>query len=290
MKIARYWRRQTAMAVDRRGQEHHAGAWGWSSTDPEEAATRARAAAGRIAEFLAAGELPHQRGKEYLYSAERPPREEVLQEFHDASGETSAFLSRNSYGALVLNTRDLMFIDVDFEPPPGKVQRFIARLRGGGPSSANGEDAVRNRIQSWCIAHPEIAARVYRTYAGFRVVIVNQALLADSEQARQILDELGSDVMYRRLCELQQSFRARLTPKPWRIHQSTPPARFPFVDEKAERRYRKWEQYYERACVSFSTCRLVKQSSCSSEPLPELAPLLELHDSLTRANENLPLA
>src|SRR3954454_9490569 len=121
MKIARFWRRQTAMAVDSRGQEHHAGAWGWSSTDPEEAAARARGAAKRIAELLAAGEWPRQRGKGYLYSAERPPREEVLQEFHDAGGETSAFISRNSYGALVLNARDLMFIDVDFEPPPGKM-------------------------------------------------------------------------------------------------------------------------------------------------------------------------
>jgi hypothetical protein len=290
MKIARFWRRQTAMAVDSRGQEHHAGAWGWSSTDPEEAAARARAAAKRIAELLAAGEWPRQRGKGYLYSAERPPREEVLQEFHDAGGETSAFISRNSYGALVLNARDLMFIDVDFEPPPGKMQRLISRLRGGGSSPANGEESVRDRIQKWRDDHPDMAARVYRTYAGFRVAIVNQILPADSERTRQILDELGSDVMYRRLCELQQSFRARLTPKPWRIHQSTPPGRFPFVDEKAERRYRKWQQYYERACLSFATCRLVNSMSSPNDPTAELAPLLELHDSLTRAREDLPLA
>jgi hypothetical protein len=299
MKIARYWRRQTATAVDARGKEHRADACGWSETDPEEAVARAKAAAQRVAEFLAAGGVPRQRHKGYLYSGERPPREEILKEFHDTAGETSAYVSRNSYGALVLNARDLMFIDVDFQSPPGKLQQFVSRLfnrrmgavSGGpeAPDASNSEEAIAHRIQHWCADHLETASRVYRTAAGFRVMIVNQLLRAGSEQARQNLLELGSDPMYSQLCESQQCFRARLTPKPWRIHQSTPPARYPFSDEKAERKFRKWQEYYERACLKFATCRFISSNTRDS-PLPELAPLVELHDSLTHAHDNLPLA
>jgi hypothetical protein len=291
MRIARFWRRQTATALDARGREHCASAWGWSQANPADAEANAKEAAERTASLLAAGKLPRGRRRdvEYEYLGGRPPREEILQEFHDAAGETFAFISRNSYGALVLNARDLIIVDADFQPPPGVAQRLIAKFSGRKPESANSQEAVLARIRAWCAQHRELAVRIYRTFAGFRVIITNLNLPADNDEVRQILQELGSDPLYRRLCESQQSFRARLTPKPWRINNSSPPTRYPFANEEQEQAYREWQEFYEQVSRRCACCRFVEAHG-PREVSPESAPLMELHDSLSRANTDLPLA
>jgi hypothetical protein len=53
---------------------------------------------------------------------------------------------------------------------------------------------------------------------------------------------------------MQESFRARLTPKPWRLDVGQPPVKFPFETPDAEGRYRDWERTYESKAAGYATC------------------------------------
>jgi hypothetical protein len=107
--------------------------------------------------------------------------------------------------------------------------------------------------------------------------------------AKRILEELESDPLYRRLCESQECFRARLTPKPWRISIENPPARFPFADTNEETNYRRWLEDYEQKQSEYSTCHFIEQLG-SGKTHPALEPFVKLHDELTRCDSEWPLA
>jgi hypothetical protein len=291
MRIARHWVRETAVAVDKQGREHRAAAWGWSAEAPQEAAAGALASAERVAKWLAGGAQlsTPKRSWEYQYSADRPQREEIVHEFHDVDDQVAAYISRNLYGALVLNTRDLMFIDIDLEPPPSGPVAWLSKWLSGTAAQKGDEQAVFDRIRNWSRSHPQYEARVYRTAAGYRVALVGALMRPESEETMEILEQLGSDRLYRRLCQSQQCFRARLTPKPWRIGISRPAVRFPYKDQAQEKRARDWQAKYDLKSKRFAVCELV-EAPRGGAIHADLEPLLELHDSLTGVGKNLPLA
>ena len=289
MKIGRYWVREETAVDDADGRQHTAAGWGWSATNLDEARQRAKATAERIARWLIdVNAKAPATSQQYQYLLDRPPREEIIQEFRDVEGETAAFISRNRYGSLVLNCRDMMFIDVDF-PKPSFWNQMLASLLGSGSSSKKHEAAAIERVRAWCDAHPDVGVRLYQTAAGLRLVITDRPMEADGHETRRILEEMGSDPLYRRLCENQQCFRARLSPKIWRIGVKSPRWQFPFADKAAEASYRDWQARYDAAARDFATCRLLE--TFGPRRINEnLAPLLELHDSLTRSDSDLPLA
>jgi hypothetical protein len=91
-----------------------------------------------------------------------------------------------------------------------------------------------------------------------------------------------------RACAAQKSFRARLTPKPWRCRLGPPPSSYPHPDDAARRRFTDWLGEYERA-ASHATCRYLETIGNGS-PRAATARLLDLHDRLTRCRDALPLA
>ena len=105
----------------------------------------------------------------------------------------------------------------------------------------------------------------------------------------EVFETLGADPLYRRLCRAQESFRARLTPKPWRCGIRTSDVQWPWLDARAEARFVKWEEEYQRVCGRFSTCRLVKILG-HPEVHPELQPLVAAHDETTRIHHPFELA
>ena len=110
------------------------------------------------------------------------------------------------------------------------------------------------------------------------------------EEAAGILADLKSDPLYTRLCRAQECFRARLSPKPWRLNNmETPPAQYPWRDARAEMLYRNWEQRYEAAIQQYATCRLIKQFG-TGEVHPDVEPVLALHDRVSRVDAGLKLA
>jgi hypothetical protein len=100
---------------------------------------------------------------------------------------------------------------------------------------------------------------------------------------------LGSDPLYLRLCRSQRSFRARLTPKPWRCGTRAAPARFPFETLAAEAAFRKWQEHYDGRRQRFATCALIGALG-SAEVHPEVREIAAIHDEETRATSGLPLA
>ena len=292
MKLARYWTRQTGEAIAPDGSRIQATARGWSNDSVAAAADVAREIARRVAQRLVTN--PGER-KQYGYG-DRPLPEPIIREFADG-GNPAAVVTRNAYGALVLNTHDLMFVDIDREDkatPAAAAQDLVSSVMSlfgksmpAAPTPAPADTVVAG-IQRVATSH-NLGGRIYKTASGYRALITSPAFEAGAGATENLLSEFGSDALYVRLCRMQQSFRARLTPKPWRCNMGTPPAEFPFENPRDESRFREWEAKYNAAIARYATCRFV--SSFGSPGMePAFEALVQYHDQETKATSGLPLA
>src|SRR5678816_4754768 len=110
MNFPAFWAKGTASASAARGSKPFS-AWRWSNVSMAEAQAVAEKAARELAErFARTGQWPQH---EYGYLDDRPVREPVLREIKDESGQLAAVVTRNGYGATVLNCARAMFLDVD---------------------------------------------------------------------------------------------------------------------------------------------------------------------------------
>lgn len=263
--------------------------WHWSDESVDHARQKAYQRAGEIVQKF----LTNQPLNRYGYG-DRPLREEVLQSVTNRLGQEVAVMTRNAYGALVLNAARAMFIDIDFSEAEaasggslaGIVQGLFGKPR---PARPGPEESYSQRVAAWGAQHPELGIRVYRTRAGLRCLITNQLFDPTQTDSANILRELNSDPLYIRLCQAQECFRARLTPKPWRCGIDQPPSSYPWEDSGAENRYRQWEQQYNRTAAQYSTCRFITQLGPATVH-PDLEPVLTLHDQIACSKNNVELA
>ncbi len=136
---------------------------------------------------------------------------------------------------------------------------------------------------------PEFGFRVYRTCAGMRLLATHDLFDPADAATMPLLESLGADPLYVKLCHAQQSFRARLTPKPYRCGSEVNRIRFPREDPQENEAFEKWKAGYEQSSQRYATCRY--QGAMGNEILhPEAENIIALHDDLTRAHENLELA
>ncbi len=282
MKIPKYWVRHEGDVRRPDGEAWRVFAWGWSESNTGEAAAKADERFQLLEQRVRQGlELP--RG--YAYG-DRPAREQILDRITGADGQLDAMLTRNSYGAIVLNTSRAMFVDVDAPETPPPSQGFLGRLFGRSEPPppddaplANLRNALRATRGSY---------RVYRTAAGFRALAIDRPFTPASSDSESVMKAVGADPAFIQLCRIQESFRARLTPKPWRIDQAGPPGQFPRPPEQ-EPAFEEWIRRYDRASESKATCTFVETvGSTAVDPL--IAPIVTLHDARTRATSGLPLA
>lgn len=228
------------------GRSGGAVCWRWSDASQAEAQQQADQRAVELAALLASGE----RLDRYSYG-DRPMREEILEQ------QPGIAITRNVYGAVVLNAARAMFVDIDFEGDPRR------------------EAPALDRLRRWAGQHG-LGVRAYRTAAGLRGLVTSGAF--DPKTSGALLREVGADPLYVKLCEVQQSFRARLTPKPWRVELRPPPVRWPFEDAGVERRFRDWVARYDAASAGHVACRLVEAIGPGAVAA-EVAPVLALHDA-----------
>jgi len=264
--------------------------YGWSNLSAESALAKARELAQQTVAAVRSGQPL---GK-YLYS-DRPVREQIVQELGDGQ-TTSAVITRNAYGSLVLNTADAFFADIDDSyratlPQPlkvlfGFIDRFLGRTSLSEIEST--ETPPAELVQRVVEGSPGMGARLYRTAAGYRCLITSHTFDPCSEETSRLLAEFGSDPLYHKLCQVQESFRARLTPKFWRCDAYRPPARFPWDGPIQEQEMLSWERDYNERARHYSTCRLIGTFG-SDEVHPQIEPLIKLHDGIT-CREGLPLA
>lgn len=281
MKIPKYWIRREGDVNKPDGTALRLFAWGWSDTGVDDAETRARERFRSLEQRVTQGlDLPHK----YAYGS-RPVREQVLQEIAGADGQTDALLTRNSYGAVVLNAARAMFVDVDAPPAAPSGGFGFGRLFGGGPKPQQDSqlDRLRETLRSgWG------TFRVYRTAGGFRLLATDRLFTPGSSDSEAVMRQVGADPAFVQLCRIQESFRARLTPKPWRIGHQAPPSDFP-RDAGQQAAFEEWLQKYERAAESKATCQFVETIGAGSTHA-DLAAIVRLHDDQARATSGLPLA
>lgn len=253
--------------------------WGWGDDEAaarHEAEERLERLSGRIRR----GD-PFPRGYEY---GSRPIREEILDTI-GAEAEPRAVLTRNRYGAKVLNAARLLFLDVDLPEgagPPG----FIGKLFGAKGAESTALDKLRASLAS----AGKGAFRIYRTAAGFRALAAEREFDPAGAEAQSLMKATGTDPWFVKLCLAQKSFRARLTPKPWRMGLKSPPGEYPRDDPESGRRFAEWLAEYEQASKRHATCKYLEtvgKGGMIGGGDPEL---VELHDRATRATEALPLA
>ncbi len=296
--MVRYWVREAVKARPLRGDEVEACCWGWSEQSEEEARQRARASAERVARRIAAGDGFPDR---YGYGDGRPLREEIVESVAGNDGTPVALITRNAYGALVLNTSQTLFIDVDLEETKtaatagegglaGLIGRFFGSKPAPAPAATNDtpETAAIERARNWVRANPGLGFRVYRTAAGLRLLETTSLHDPKSASVASLFEAFGTDPLYRRLCRAQECFRARLTPKPWRVRVSCPGFRYP-AHNSTQPGVRMWLNQYEKASAQTAVCALVTTLG-SQEIHPEVAGIIRLHDERTRSGSGLRLA
>jgi hypothetical protein len=224
------------------------------------------------------------------YYPDRPLREQILQEITTDTGEVSALVTRNSYGCQVLNTARVMFVDVDL-PERKRSGGLLSRLFGkpsiAGPPATQ-EEAIAI-VAAWTNKHSDWGWRVYRTRAGVRLLATHGPIEAGSDVAIVTLEEMESDPLYRKLCQTQKCFRARLTPKPWRCGIRSRPARWPWADAKEEKLFHKWDAQYQSYAFNWATCSFLQHIGNPSIH-PEVETILKIHDGMTRVDSVLKLA
>jgi hypothetical protein len=209
-------------------------------------------------------------------------REEVIHEF--AEGDGSAVVTRNSYGCLVLNATNALFVDVD-EPAAPIFSSFTSLFRKRPVL----EDMILETARQWVEKLPDWGWRIYRTKAGFRLLATHRPMLPSEPLTEEAFREFKADVLYRKLCVNQKCFRARLTPKSWRCGVERLSCRWPWFAPEDEAAFREWEQGYLAAAAEYATCRLLGQVG-NSVVHAELAALTDFHDKATGVGMDRPLA
>lgn len=303
--------------------------FGWSDDSDVAAQAHAEQRAKEALERVIAGEtLPrNERAVAYNGSDGMPIREEIV----ERDGDT--VLTRNGYGAICLNTPDVLFADIDFHDRPGRglalastvllgLAAFNALygvlgmglgasaglgaviglvfgyafgmvlLRGWIAVGGGAEARARRKIAAFVAARPEWRAHLYRTPAGLRLLATHRRFDPRSPEVQACFEALDVDPAYARMCRNQNCFRARVSPKPWRIGLSRirPPRSAAWRPEFAEQPQRQaWIEAYDRRAAGHAACRHLGTLG-QGAPDPQAEAVRSLHDTLCQADSGKPIA
>lgn len=213
-------------------------------------------------------------GMEY----EVPVCEELLETVDEHN-----IITRNRYGAAVLNSENHTILDID--PLPPTFGEFIKSLFG--KKKKNPKERILEMLDE-LLRRSEfngVGTRVYETAKGIRVILSVTMFPAYSFNAQRVMYAFQVDKLYATLCAKQNCYRARLTPKPARMNIKTAlKFKFPYDPAKEEERLA-WLKEYEAASENYATCHLIRQYGEEFT-----TPVIELHDKLCKSGTELPLA
>jgi hypothetical protein len=255
MKIYKYWTiEKQKIRVD--GAEQEVKCYGGSNISVEDARRNAKEKAEKIERKIA--------GEKHLFDEyEAEIREELLQIIDDHSA-----ITRNRYGAQVLNTENLMFMDIDNPKASGG----LFKRKDTRPPKEQIFDMVKNLATT---KYKDFGFRLYETFQGARVIVLGRDFDPRDRETKKMMDDFNCDPLYTMLCIRQGCFRARLTPKPHRIKVRGYKVKYPRETEDGE--FQRWLLEYESVSRSFSVCKLIEQVGMG-ESMNEV---LRLHDDVT---------
>lgn len=281
MLTAKFWARGAVVVRRPNDTELSVSCRGWSNESLDDAEVQAKKRAEAIASRVSKNERS---GDRYGYG-DRPLPEPVNEEITGADG-VIALITTNSYGAEILNTKDLVIVDIDGKVDKPSFWSSFTRMFGAKPSNKFGEigSSVERYLSSSGV---DAGVRLYRTKAGNRLIITNARI--DPTTATPLLEQFDADRLYVKLCGAQKSYRARLTPKPWRCGFYVPPVTFPFVGTTAQGRFDDWCNDYKEVCKDYATCELLHVFGKNDRDR-DYQDLIKRHDKATKAESGLPLA
>jgi hypothetical protein len=99
-----------------------------------------------------------------------------------------------------------------------------------------------------------------------------------------MMNEFHCDPLYTRLCIKQGCYRARLTPKPYRMKMRAYKVMFPGSGQDPA--FQRWLADYERESRNFSVCKFIEQVGARHS----VNNVMQLHDEITGVNFRQPLA
>ncbi len=287
MKIPPYWSKAEYHGDNPKARGSGVVARGWSFASLDEARAQALQRARRIFDLLARGQALHT----YEYS-DRPIREEIIQEMKDGDRQV-ALITRNRYGALVLNSANVLFADVDHAAATGGglLERLLCLVLPKKREARRQAQALAatQDIERWARDNPARSFRLYRTQQGLRLLFTDKLYDPTSDETLTLLQSLHSDPMYIKLTRKQECFRARLTAKPWRCGCAKPPNAYPWDSPDAERAFRQWEKQYAAADAKFRACEFVRAFGPMAD-IPAVQAVTAVHDQGARITASAPLA
>ena len=331
MIIPQFWA-EAVLRQKIKGRSVRLKRYGWSDHSAEDAQKHAD---GRVTEAMqraSLGDDVRRLDHKQAYNGGEglPIREEIISR-HDDS-----IISRNGYGALCLNTPDILFADIDLEPQTfnlighilaaifvclillsiyifyastmiafllvagltlaviwssyirPSLQKIIFKLYAGSDNILQIEaEKTHARIREFSEHNRDYHIRVYDTPKGIRLLFMNDLFEPDSIETENIFEALGVDPLYALMCRNQNCFRARLTPKPWRLvhYKELRPipgrhSTWPVKEEYSFSRMR-WVQEYDRMSQDYAACHFVEELGSGKQHL-KAQKICELHDSLCR--------
>ena len=287
MKIPPYWSKARHPSDGSNAHTDSVVACGWSFSSLEDAKKQAALRAKRIFDLVTRGQKPGM----YEYT-DRPVKEEIIKEISDGTKQ-AALVTRNRYGALVLNSANVLFADVDY--PAAKASGFVEGLifmfMPKKREARRQEKIVETtqKIEQWAKTNPSRSFRMYRTQQGLRLLFTDKLYEPTSEETMATLGGLNADPMYITLTRKQECFRARLTAKPWRCGCPRPPNTYPWDNADSERAFRQWEKQYTGAEEKFRTCEFIKAFGNMAD-IETVKIITTAHDQLSRIESAAPLA
>ncbi len=189
-------------------------------------------------------------------------------------------VTRNRFGAEVLNSTSCVFVDID--EPVFRIWQIFRRVRSRDERKQAILEFLARRFKK-----PDLggfAIRVYETHSGVRLILEGPAADPRSKESARLLRSFHADRLYALLCRKQNCYRARLTPKPHRIRMKSIRLRYPY-DDGTRKQVEAWVREYESKSEGFASCRLVQVIGSAPDSLA-----VRYHDERARAASGLPLA
>lgn len=266
MRIFRHWVRHPSR-VSLREDEIEVACWGGSDVSEEDAH--------RDAERRLDAVRLRVRGQPDAAAYEADIREELI-----ARLDPNNAVTRTRYGALVLNSIDHMFIDID--EPRYRFWEAWFRLPDLRKRKQRIVEQVQQRARAADCAG--LGLRIYETHKGIRVLVAGRRFDPRAPASAAFLRSFNADWMYTALCRRQACWRARLTPKPHRMKLRAHRVRWP-RNPQQQADFAAWLPGYEAASAGYATCRFLLAIGADLR-----SPVIEHHDATSGAHSGRPLA
>lgn len=203
---------------------------------------------------------------------------DIMEEIVDKIDDDN-IITRNRYGALVLNSSKMLFIDIDTHRKSFFDELFRTKLSQKELMQKRIERKVRRS------RYADLGFRLYETFKGYRLLVTNKDFDPQSVESKRMMKDFNADYLYEALCRRQNCYRARLTPKPYRIKQKKIRVNYPKRSLEEQENLNSWIRDYDDKSSKYSTCRLVKEFGNV-----EMNQIIAFHDKWTKVKWSKKLA